>query len=351
MGDAVCDGCGPWFYAGIDEAGYGPVLGPLCVASSIFEMHHPTAPDGTAPDLWKLLGRSVSRAPGRTSKTQRLPIADSKVLKLPNPKVGAPPGRDPLVHLERGVLAMLHTVKHEVTTVDGLLEALEISKPTLPWYESDATREKLPRATTPEHIHMHGAHLAGVMESAGVRVRALRCVCIDERNFNAQLGEVGVKSGVSFRAVGELLREVWDISKDESEVCPRVVVDRQGGRMCYAKALAQELPGTHIEVLGETPTRSVYEVSGAGAKNDGSNHRMRIFFEVEAEQRHLPVALASMTAKLVRELMMARLNAHFGARLHELKPTAGYYSDGMRWLRDVDAILTPHERAVLRRKA
>ena len=44
-------------YAGIDEAGYGPMLGPLCVGSSVFVMES-HEDDGRVPDLWKHLDRA-----------------------------------------------------------------------------------------------------------------------------------------------------------------------------------------------------------------------------------------------------------------------------------------------------
>jgi hypothetical protein len=59
-----------------------------------------------------------------------------------------------------------------------------------------------------------------------------------------------------------------------------------------------------------------------------------VIFEVEAEARHFPVALASMTAKLVRELAMMRFNRYWSGRMAELKPTAGYRNDAHRWLDD-----------------
>jgi SAM-dependent methyltransferase len=62
-------------------------------------------------------------------------------------------------------------------------------------------------------------------------------------------------------------------------------------------------------------------------------------FEVEAEDRHLPVALASMGAKFVRELFMRRLNAFFAERKPGLAPTAGYVEDGRRFLAEVKPIL------------
>ncbi|MEE2660364.1 MAG: hypothetical protein VYC41_02125, partial [Planctomycetota bacterium] len=51
--------------------------------------------------------------------------------------------------------------------------------------------------------------------------------------------------------------------------------------------------------------------------------------------RNLPVELASMAAKTVRELLMNRLNSFFTQRLPELKPTAGYVQDGRRWVAEI----------------
>ena len=61
-----------------------------------------------------------------------------------------------------------------------------------------------------------------------------------------------------------------------------------------------------------------------------------ISFLTGAEDRSLPVALASMVSKYVRELFMELLNRWWAGRIEDLKPTAGYYADGQRFLRDID---------------
>lgn len=70
---------------------------------------------------------------------------------------------------------------------------------------------------------------------------------------------------------------------------------------------------------------------------------MRVIFEVDADSRHFPVALASMTAKLVRELAMMRFNRYWGDRLAEIKPTAGYRTDARRWLEDARRLGAPDD--------
>ena len=54
-------------------------------------------------------------------------------------------------------------------------------------------------------------------------------------------------------------------------------------------------------------------------------------FETKEHLAAMAVALASMTAKLVRELAMHRFNRHWCGRVPELKPTAGYRQDASRW--------------------
>ncbi|MEN6336244.1 MAG: hypothetical protein ABFE01_18475, partial [Phycisphaerales bacterium] len=58
--------------AGIDEAGFGPLLGPLVVSSTAFSVQ----PALLEADLWEVLGKSVGKC--RKHLQGRLLIADSK---------------------------------------------------------------------------------------------------------------------------------------------------------------------------------------------------------------------------------------------------------------------------------
>jgi hypothetical protein len=64
--------------------------------------------------------------------------------------------------------------------------------------------------------------------------------------------------------------------------------------------------------------------------------RTRVIFRVNGET-FLPTALASMTAKYLRELAMRAFNEFWRAHLPELKPTAGYYRDAWRFKKEIAA--------------
>ncbi|MFP6648221.1 MAG: hypothetical protein VB817_02100, partial [Pirellulaceae bacterium] len=63
--------------------------------------------------------------------------------------------------------------------------------------------------------------------------------------------------------------------------------------------------------------------------------RREIRFAVGGES-FLPVALASMTAKYLRELAMAAFNAFWQQQLPGLRPTAGYPQDARRFAGEID---------------
>jgi ribonuclease HII len=64
---------------------------------------------------------------------------------------------------------------------------------------------------------------------------------------------------------------------------------------------------------------------------------VRLIFTEKAEAQCLPVAVASMLSKYLREAMMRRFNAWWRQHLPDVAPTAGYYGDGVRFLQDIDA--------------
>ena len=61
---------------------------------------------------------------------------------------------------------------------------------------------------------------------------------------------------------------------------------------------------------------------------------MSLEFRARGEEASFPTALASCLAKYAREVTMGAFNRYFEKRDPELRPTAGYTTDGRRWLKD-----------------
>lgn len=335
-------------YAGIDEAGYGPRIGPLAVGLSVFRLSpHEGAPDeggGRAvvdalPCLWKRLRSVVGKSDDRRRPT--VYVDDSKRLKGAN----GLKTRHPLDRLEQSVLAFLAVGGARPATDQEVFAALGASLDLAPWYEGDPL--PAPVTTSAEHIGVMATALRAGLQRAEVETLALRCELVGEAQFNEIVADTGSKAVVNFGAATAHLRHVW---REYGRERPIVAVDRQGGRVCYGRPLSAAFPEATVRVIDEVRERSVYEVierSGRAA----APRRMIVTFEIESDGRHLPTALASMSAKLAREMAMARLNRYWSLRIPELKPTAGYGADANRWLRLVEPHLRTRDRAQLVRRA
>ncbi|MGD9688448.1 MAG: hypothetical protein AB7K52_04225 [Phycisphaerales bacterium] len=323
---------------GIDEAGYGPLLGPLCIGMSAVRIED-WKPGDPAPDLWKRLSGSVCRK-GNDARG-RVAVEDSKRLKLANDSTS----RHPLTHLDRGVHAFLRALGRRPTTDLELLECLGSVPEPHAWYAGPAL--DAPASGTPEQMDIAGNVLVRGLADAGVTVLELACCVVGEGAFNAAVRAHRTKAAASAVGLGAHFRDAWERWGPDGlgpDGGARIVCDRQGGRVDYEATLVGLVPGAEVRVVEQRPERGRYELSGDG-------RAMSVIFQPEAESAYLPVALASMAAKLVRETLMARFNRHWCALLPELKPTAGYTQDGRRWLREARAVLSAQDKDAMIRIA
>lgn len=321
---------------GIDEAGYGPLLGPLCVGSVVIEADSAHfAPFGTnseagiavppvePPDLWTQLASVVCRKP--RDRKGRIAVEDSKKLKRPNDAAG-----HPLEHLERGVVtwaSCLHTATDAMTDDGALLRLLGALPPESPPWAGEAVA--LPLANDRALLGIASQRLRRALDRAGLTLRAIKVAALDAPEFNSAFERVRSKASVNTSLGLERLHRAALAFPDQDLV---VAFDRHGGRTHYREELALTFPDATLRVLEESESGSRYLLQERGRS-------IAVSWESEAESRHLPVALASMAAKLVRELWMLRLNRYFAQFRPELKPTAGYVEDGRRWLAEVEPLL------------
>ena len=318
-----------YIYAGIDEAGYGPMFGPLLVGRSVFAIPR-LEPGGDPPALWQRLSKAVCR--NLSSRNGRIAVNDSK--KIYTPASG-------LEHLERGVLAFAALAGHRPANVCQLLDALsERTHHTLdhlPWYQPCEQRpwQPLPAACTSGEIAVARSMLAATASRIGVEVPDLAASVVFEDRFNTMVARTRSKAAASFTFVAGHLEAIWNRF---GEHAPMVAVDRQSGRSHYRELLALSFPQAQMRVLEESPLYSGYHLTQRGGAAQPAR-AMTVSFEVEAEKRHMPVALASMISKYVRELMMARFQAWFAHHAPAVKPTAGYATDAQRFWREIEPML------------
>ena len=317
-------------YAGIDEAGYGPMFGPLVVGRYVFAIDVPADDARVGVDLWQKLDTVVCRD-RLSARRGRIAVNDSKKLHTPGRGVGG---------LETGVLTFAALCGRRPSDVGKWLADVagqpQPELQNLPWYAESDDRPwaVLPAALTEGQIAVASSMLATAAKVEGVRGVDLAAAVVFEDKFNRMVAATRSKAAVNFTFVAGHLLAIWQKFAAHS---PLVVVDRQSGRTRYRQLLADALPDAAITIVREDNTASEYLLESSPP--NAPARAMTIRFEVDAEQRHMPVALASMISKYTRELMMARLQAWFGERLPDVKPTAGYARDAQRFWREVEPAL------------
>ena len=307
-------------YVGIDEAGYGPLLGPLCVGMCAVRVPS-TQFTPLAPNLWSVLSGGVCRK--GNDRRRRVAIDDSKKLKRQD--------ESPLRLLERGVLAALSSNPSFAIPLDdaAYFHAVGAELPHVddaPWYQ-----HALP---LPSNIELPDVRIAAnllrrALAKAHCSIAALRVTTLDASPFNQLYERLGNKGALNMSLVMTQLEAARELAQGARVIA---AIDRQGGRAEYAHALQSKFPHDSVLVIKEDDDLSTYRIEGAQGKLD-------VAFATRSEDRHLPTALASMAAKYTRELAMRRMNAWFLARQPGLEPTAGYVEDGRRFLAHVQPTL------------
>lgn len=302
---------------GIDEAGFGPILGPLVVSSSTFSL-----PVGhLTSDLWQVLTRSIGNRRKRLGG--RLLIADSK--KVYSRAIG-------IKHLERTVMAAIKCLGVEPVTLAGLIESLCPSclerLGNYPWYKDTKTCRL---SVNTDDVVIASKVFADDLVTNGMELKQIKSYCLDVEYYNKMVAVVKNKASVLFTATSQLIQSAFEnFAGDDLHI----VIDRQGGRMHYRQNLQRMFPEMELRIIHESPAVSSYELR----YNRGI---MRLHFKVGADVQYLPVSLASMVSKYLRELLVGCINRYFAGFNPELKPTAGYWTDGLRFIEELKTSL-PH---------
>ena len=298
----------PWII-GVDEAGYGPNLGPLVMTSVACRV--PEGSDGI--DLWEVL-RTVVRKAGPDDG--RIVVADSKQVYDPQRGIGG---------LELGVLATLwREPLHPEAYLGAFLSAtcadsLEDLHGEA-WHNGDG---KLPVRVEAEVLTRSAVSFDAACGDAGLPRWELRGVIVPAPRFNRLTEEADSKGAVLAHALGRLLAMQRELLDDADSLT--YFIDKHGGRNRYAALIQHALPDGVVLAEQEGSLRSTYRVMGL-------DREVRLTFQPRADDEHFCVALASMAAKYLRERLMEEFNHFWLGHVPGLKPTAGYPNDSIRYM-------------------
>lgn len=309
---------------GIDEAGYGPRLGPLIIGGSAWLL-----PAGVSElQLMDSLANCfLARA--WHEGCDHVPLGDSKILYQS--------GKG-LATLESGLIAMSLLTnsfpKNLAEYIQRLVSPIQCKKPdTLslpPWYHN-LQQFSVPGSQRLDEFELRRlSELArGTLKRYQLELVSIRSVIIDESEFNRQVAVLGSKGSLLSLASLELAGELWKCGESTEKVeSVEIYCDRQGGRKNYLPLLMHWMPDAWFTETQRSAQRCSYQST--------SGLEVRVHFSV-AGDRFPPTALASMAAKYLRERVMESFNQFWTQQVSDLKPTAGYPTDAIRFRADIES--------------
>ena len=311
---------------GVDEAGYGPKMGPLVIAASVWRIDSGlNVLEGIEPF------HPEFRSACWNHQSDFVPLGDSKKIYQSG----------------KGLAGLRFTIGF----FESMMTRQTTSNPT--WFElsnlaaQDADRVQAhPWYGKTDDVSCR--HTSDVLSDSALlfareKLRKLkvdlvdcRLRVLDEAYFNESIDRLGNKAEV----LGQMsLSLVWDVLKDALKKYPcqsvEIYCDRQGGRKMYSGLLSHTFSTSHEEstvplfrVISESALSSCYATECYGVPTS-------IRFQVEGDSLFAPAA-SSIVAKWMRETLMQRLNRYWQMIVGEgLKPTAGYAVDAVRFAKDI----------------
>ncbi len=272
---------------GIDENGLGPLLGPLVTTAVSLELKR-YRPDHHA-ELGRTLGIDDSKA---TAGFGQMALAEGLALALIEQLTGTLP-----------------------TDIDALLEALLLDAPA-------ALRTPCPSGSRPQcwSIAIPLPCFGGEVEAGREVLRKLAKAGLRPLHVRSALACTG--------SLNTLLRKGQSRIEVDLELMERLVLDARGQVAEDVRAVCGMVGGIrnylakmrHLPLRGVAKARApsptlAFDVQGVG----------HVRFEIDADTNHMPVALASMVGKYVRELAMERQNRFYRQHDESLAEVSGYH--------------------------
>ncbi|MEX0586784.1 MAG: hypothetical protein WD176_09075, partial [Pirellulales bacterium] len=216
------------YLIGTDEAGYGPNLGPLVVAASVWRV-----PDTlVGADLYDVLGAGVARPAADDGVKGRVLMGDSKALYQ---------SHGTLANLERGVLSGLTLLERPFATWRDVWLALDGNgtdafdgEPCLADFEM-----AVPVNAKRRELRGGVSRLRRTLKKSSVELVDLRAVAVLPGRFNELVASAGNKG----TALSQITLRLLDRVMAPLDAGPiDVICDKHGGRNHYGPLLQQQFP-------------------------------------------------------------------------------------------------------------
>jgi ribonuclease HII len=286
------------YIIGTDEAGYGPNLGPLVVTATIWNM----AENNFIPII-------------TAAENVGINIGDSKQLYHSGGS---------LEKLAKGVLAALGSIEIFPQTDRQLFEIVgKISQLPAMFDKPEFSLQKITKTQLSDFLSKSCNFFAS--ES----LKIIQSHIIFPSDYNNMLDQYDSKgellSNVTIKLVVDLINKL-DMNLSNQQIL--VLCDKHGGRNHYVDLLTSYFQDELIGVKKESREISIYNL-----------HKIEFRFIAKGESE-IPIALASMFSKYIRELLMNRFNSFWQSQIPSLKPTAGYPEDAKRFMSDIIDTMT-----------
>lgn len=277
---------GAMLVVGVDENGLGPQLGPLVATAVVAEVEQYDS------ERFREIGFDLDVGDSKqTSAFGKMEHAEGVALAL--------------AELEAGRVPETFDQLLEALSLDGLLTlrspcpdrrtARQCWEPTLklPMYEGDVDE---------------GRKILKQLKRRGFRIRRLRTTLACAGVLNESLDAGRKKLQVDLNLFERLLQDAAASFDEPLEAYCGLV----GGIRNYPKYFRHF---DKVETVKEEKGLFEYKVEDVG----------RVIFEIKADDHHLPVGLASMLGKYVRELGMARIIRFYREQDESLPKASGYH--------------------------